>query len=213
MAFLWTAPCRATFCQGTGRFDWQGAAIIGYRPADHGRVPRLAALHVGETLHRLNCDGAARCKPIASRHTYRTMKSRASSQLTWRHVFVRRSSPILGVQSWIAKISLELRSRTHRNPLTVRMSLSPLTHLIQHPAKCWMANRGTHGPHDFGIASGHGHLHLRHRGEILSKMRAGADAQRGRQYWQRPPQRQWLMPRWAKSRNADNGAREHRGVG
>ena len=96
MAFLWTAPCRATFCQGTGRFDWQGAAIIGYRPADHGRVPRLAALHVGETLHRLNCDGAARCKPIASRHTYRTMKSSASSQLTWRHVFVRRSSPLLG---------------------------------------------------------------------------------------------------------------------
>jgi hypothetical protein len=30
-------------------------------------------------------------------------------------------------------------------------------------------------------------------------MRAGADAQRGRQYWQRPPQRRWLMPRWAKS--------------
>ena len=92
-------------------------------------------------------DGAARCKPMASRQTYRTMKSSASSQLTWRHVF----------ESWDTW-----------------------------PARLWYCQWSWPSPPQ---------VHLRHRGEILSKMRAGADAQRGRQYWQRPPQRQWLMPR------------------
>jgi Transposase DDE domain len=72
-------------------------------PADHGGVKRLATVHIGEAVHHLNRDRASGRKAAMScpqahsfgylPHAVRDVSS-ASSQLTRRHVLVRRASRI-----------------------------------------------------------------------------------------------------------------------
>ena len=72
-------------------------------------------------------------------------------------------------------------SREHRRAKTDRLDTKGLKrvflgwlrgerehfHVDQHSAKCWMAIHGTHGPHDFSAASGHGRLILGFHGRPI----------------------------------------------
>ena len=187
-SFLYGHPCVLShMLLGVDLEDaCQADAEANEPPADHCGMQGLAAVQIGEAVHHLNCDGAARRKAAMSRPKAYGLGSNCPHAL---HDEIQRlittcAAPVvraaiftnLGVQQspGLAENLVGAAATHAKEALTVGILLVTADglelaafNLDQHSAKI----HGTHGPDNFCVVRGHGHLPAHAAsGAILSEM-------------------------------------------